>query len=246
MACAALLRSCRMVAHDHVARTVHLTCSNAMARVVRRIAVALLALFALAARAEESDWIDELPTVTAVAHAVAEQLKVDFAGWRFDAGGITFTVENDKEEFFALYVVNTLVLLRQIILYKYQEEKSLWEEEEASEDEAELEEEPLSPETKAKLEARKGKLRCMVATYLEAELLIGKGVGKRLSSKAAGASCRDDECYRRWFKLGVGSPGASYRARFLPRLFPRRRLGRRLDRLAQSYAVRALTCRRLP
>jgi hypothetical protein len=111
----------------------------------RLISVALLALCAVVARAEDSDWIDELPTVTAVAHAVAAQLVIDTADWRFDQRGIAL---KDDDDLFAVYLVGTLVLLRQIILYKYQDEE-------------------LSPE-------REAKLRCAVAAYLEAELLVGE------------------------------------------------------------------------
>ena len=184
----------------------------AAARVLVQLTVAFLALFALAARAEDSDWIDELPTVTAVAHAVAEQLKIDTADWRFDVRGIAL---KDDDDLFAVYVVGTLVLLRQIILYKYQEES-------------------LSPE-------REAKLRCVVAAYLEAELLVGQAIGKRRGYLTTARKCRDMECYRRWFKIDISNVrGASYRGRILPRLFPRNQpLAAELDRLAQSYAVRA-------
>jgi hypothetical protein len=183
-----------------------------MARVLCWITVAFLGSLAVTAHAA-SDWIDELPTVTAVAHAVAEQLKIDTANWRFDVRGITL---EDDDDLFAVYVVGTLVLLRQIILYKYQEEKS------------------LSPE-------REAKLRSVVAAYLEAELLIGKGVVTRRGYLTTAQKCGDTDCKRRWFKIGISNVGgASYRRRILPRLFPcDNDLAAGLDRLAQSYAVRA-------
>jgi hypothetical protein len=176
----------------------------------RLISVALLALCAVVARAEDSDWIDELPTVTAVAHAVAAQLVIDTADWRFDQRGIAL---KDDDDLFAVYLVGTLVLLRQIILYKYQDEE-------------------LSPE-------REAKLRCAVAAYLEAELLVGEWLGKRRGYLTTARRCRDMECYRRWFKIDIGNVrSASYRGRILPRLFAEQRAAE-LDRLAQSYAVRA-------
>ena len=49
-----------------------------MARVLCWTTVVFLGLFAVIARAA-SDWIDELPTVTTMAHAVTEQLQVDTA-----------------------------------------------------------------------------------------------------------------------------------------------------------------------
>jgi hypothetical protein len=58
-----------------------------MARVLCWTTAAFLGLFAVVARAA-NDWIDELPTVTTVAHAVTEQLRVDTADWRFDVRGI--------------------------------------------------------------------------------------------------------------------------------------------------------------
>ncbi len=183
-----------------------------MARLLRWTIVVVMGWFSLAARAAD-DWIDELPTVTVVAHAVADQLKIDTADWRFDVRGIAL---KDDDDLFAVYMVGTLVMLRQIILYKYQEEKS------------------LSPE-------REAKLRCAVATYLEAELLIGQMVGKRRGYLTTAQKCGDMECYRRWFKLGVhGVGGASFRRRILPRLFPRNEdRAAELDRLAQFNAARA-------
>ena len=175
--------------------------------------VALLTLLSLAARAADSDWIDELPTVTTVAHAVAEQLKVDTADWRIDLRGIAV---KDDDDLFAVYMVGTLVLMRQIILYKYQGEES------------------LTPE-------RDAKLRCVVAGYLEAELYIGEWVGKRRGYLTTGQKCKDDDCYRRWFRMGISNVrSASYRGRILPRLFPNHPArAAELDQLAQSYAVRA-------
>jgi hypothetical protein len=196
---------------------------------LHRITVAILALFALSARAAD-DWIDELPTVTAVGHAVAEQLKVDTADWRFDMRGIAF---KDDDDLFAVYMVGTLVLLRQIILYKYQEDEDLWTEEELSA------EKPSSPEREAARKARQAKLKSIVAAYLEAELLVGKGVGKRRGYLTTAQKCSDNDCYRRWFKIGIGNVrNASYRGRVLPRLFCRDRAAE-LDRLAQSNAPRA-------
>ena len=160
----------------------------------------------------QSDWIDELPTVTAVAHAVTDQLKVDTANWRFEERGVAL---KDDDDLYAVYMVGTLMLLRQIILYKYQEEAT------------------LTPELQAKL-------RNAVASYLEAELLIGQGIGKRRGYLTTAQKCRDLDCHRRWFKLGVhGVSSAAYRARIFKRLFCDPERATELDRLAQSYATRA-------
>ena len=185
---------------------------SVMVRLLYRTIVGFLGLCAVAAYAA-GDWIDELPKVTAVGHAVADQLRIDTANWRFDERGIAL---KDDDDLFAVYMVGTLGLLRQIILYKYQEEQS------------------LSPE-------RKAKLRSAVAAYLEAELLIGQGVGTRRGYLTTAQKCRDIDCYRRWFKMGIGNVrGASYRGRILKRLFPcNQERAEALDRLAQSYAGRA-------
>jgi hypothetical protein len=182
-----------------------------MARVLCWTTAAFLGLFAVIARAA-SDWVDELPTVTTVAHAVTEQLQVDTADWRFDGRGIAL---KDDDDLFAVYLVGTLVLLRKIILFKYQEDQS------------------LSPE-------REEKLRSAVAAYLEAELLIGQAVGTRPGYLTTAQKCRDIACYRRWFKTGYSNVyiSASYRQRILPRLFPCDDRAAELDRLAQSYAGR--------
>jgi hypothetical protein len=176
------------------------------------MAVAFLVMVAVTARAA-SDWIDELPTVTTVAHAVTEQLKVDTANWNFNARGIAL---QDDDDLFAVYLVGTLVHLRKIILFKYQEEKF------------------LSPE-------RETKLKSVVTAYLGAELQIGQGVGARgrCGYLTTAQKCRDMDCYRRWFKTGYSNVyiGASYRGRIFSRLFSGDRAAE-LDRLAQSYAGR--------
>lgn len=184
---------------------------TAMARVLCWMTAVFLGLFVVAARAA-SDWIDELPKVTTVAHAVTEQLKVDTANWNFDMRG---TALKDDDDLFAVYMVGTFVHLRKIILFKYQEEKS------------------LSPE-------RIAKLKSVVAAYLEAELFIGQGVGPgRRGYLTTAQKCRDIACYRRWFKTGYSNVyiSASYRERILSRLFCGDRAAE-LDRLAQSYAGR--------
>ena len=48
--------------------------------------IGVLCVSPVAAHAQ-SDWIDELPTVTAVAYAVTDQLKVHTANWRFAERG---------------------------------------------------------------------------------------------------------------------------------------------------------------
>jgi hypothetical protein len=180
------------------------------ARVICWLTAISLGLHAVTARAA-SDWIDELPTVTTVAHAVREQLKVDTAEWNFSARGIAL---EDDDDLFAVYLVGTLVLLRKIVLFKYQEDKS------------------LSPE-------RVAKLKLAVAGYLEAELLIGKEIGNRRGYLSAAQKCRDIDCYRRWFKTGYSNVyiSAAYRERILARLYCGDRAAQ-LNQLAQSYAGR--------
>jgi len=178
---------------------------------LHRWIIGILCVLPVAAHAQ-SDWIDELPTVTSVAHAVTDQLKVDTAKWRFEERGVAL---KDDDDLYAVYMVGTFMLLRQIILYKYQEEAT------------------LTPE-------RQAKLRNAVASYLEAELLIGRGIGKRRGYLTTAQKCRDLDCHRRWFKLGVhGVLSASYRARILKQLFCDPERATELDRLAQSYATRA-------
>lgn len=181
-----------------------------MIRALGLLTAALLGLFAVPAHAD-SDWIEQLPDVTVVARAVSDQLRVDTANWNFAARGIAL---KDDDDLFAVYIVGTLVMLRQIILYKYQEEKL------SSQDEA--------------------RLRTIVAAYLEAELLIGQGVGARRGYLTTAQKCADMDCYRRWFKTGISNVhGASYRGRILPRLFCVDELVTNLDKLAQANAVRA-------
>jgi hypothetical protein len=196
----------------------------AKARVLCWLTAVSVGLHAVTARAA-SDWIDELPTVTTVAHAVREQLKVETANWNFAARGIAL---EDDDDLFAVYLVGTLVLLRKIIAYKLDKEMTKQEEETTKQEE---ESSSLDRETK---------LKYMVASYLEAELLIGKEVGNRQGYLTTAQKCRDKDCSRRWFKTGYSNVyiSASYRARILSRLFACGGRAAELDRLAQSYALR--------
>ena len=182
-----------------------------MTCVTLRMTAIFLAASVVNARAAD-DWIDELPTVTAVAHASTDELKVTTANWRFDLRGIEL---KDDDDLAAVTLSGTLVLIRKIILYKFQEESSLSIE-------------------------REGKLRAIVAAYEEAELVIGQATGNRRGYLTTAQKCRDMECHRRWFKTHMSNVyiGAEYRKRILTRLFSCER-AQELDRLAQSYALRA-------
>src|SRR5689334_7405710 len=97
------------------------TAPSTVARHLCRILFGCFMLFAVPAYAD-ADWIDELPTVTTVARAVAQQLQIDTVNWNFQIRGIAL---KDDDDLFAVYMAGTLVLLRQVILYKYQEETPL-------------------------------------------------------------------------------------------------------------------------
>ena len=92
------------------------------------------------------DWIDEFPSVTEVAHAAYEELKVTAQRSGIDP--------NDDDSI-AINLAGTFVVLRQIMLLKYNEGL------------------PMAKD-------REEKLRKLVASYLEAELTIGRGwAGRR-------------------------------------------------------------------
>ena len=174
--------------------------------------IPFLALLAFGARAAD-DWIDELPSVTTVAHAATEELKVTTANWKFDGRGIAL---KDDDDLAAVTLVGTLVLMRKIMLYKYNQEPALSREREA-------------------------KLRSIVAAYLEAELVIGRATGNRRGYLTTAHRCRNIDCYRRWFANDISNVfiPAEYRKRILKRLFPCGERAAELDQLAQSYGLRA-------
>ncbi len=184
----------------------------ATAKIFRWISFAFLGLCTLTAQAA-GEWIEEFPNVTVVARAVSDQLKADTVDWNFSVRGIAL---KDDDDLFSVYMVGTLVMLRQIVLYKYeQEEKSL------SAQDVE-------------------KLRSLVASYLEAELVIGKGIGSRRGYLTTAQKCRDMDCYKRWFKMHYMSVnGASYRERILPRMFCDDVLATELIKLALSKGLKA-------
>src|SRR5262245_10834126 len=93
------------------------------------------------------DWIDEFPSVTEVAHAAFEEMKVTATRKGFD--------NTSDDDAIAINLAGTFVVLRQIMLLKYNEEPRMAKD-------------------------REEKLKKLVASYLEAELTIGRGwAGRR-------------------------------------------------------------------
>ena len=156
------------------------------------------------------DWIDEFPSVTEVAHAAFEEMKVTAAQKGFDNTG--------DDDAIAINLAGTFVVLRQIMLLKYNEKP------------------PMAKD-------REEKLKELVASYLEAELTIGRGwAGRRgyiTRGPPSGMGCRDEACYRRWFllHLNASSGRAEYRERVLKRLFPCGTLANELNDLRQKHAT---------
>jgi hypothetical protein len=169
----------------------------------------LLSLLALDARAQ-ADWIDAFPSVTTVAHAAFEELKVTS-----QRSTVDLSADDDS---IAVNLAGTLVVLRQIMFLKYNDEPPM-------------------------LKEREDKLRKLVAAYMEAELTIGQGADTRRGyltrQPPTGQGCRDRECYRRWFELhlNASSGRAEYRARVLKRLFPCGSLAKDLNDLRQKHAL---------
>ncbi len=117
------------------------------------------------------------------------------------AAGNKIVIDDDSV---AVNLAGTFVVLREILQLKYDDE--WW--------------------TSAE---RKERYRRLVASYMEAELTIGKGAAGRQGyirgepPVGAGLGCGNDmACYRRWFlvHLNANTSRAEYRERFLRRLFP--------------------------
>jgi hypothetical protein len=155
------------------------------------------------------DWIAEFPSVTEVAHAASEELKVTAQRRGIDP---------KDEDGIAINLAGTFVVLRQIMLLKYNEEPQMTKD-------------------------REEELKKVVASYLEAELTIGRGwAGRRgyiTGAPPNGLGCRDEVCYRRWFllHLNASSGRAEYRERVLSRLFPCGTLAKELNDLRQKHAT---------
>lgn len=166
----------------------------------------MLALFACNARA---DWLDEMPSVTAVSEAAHEELKVDAQRWkRPDAVR--------DEDNIAVSLVGTLTLLRQILFLKYNDEP------------------PMSPEREAKL-----KEIYAAYSEAELVIGQGASGRRGYITRDPGRGCRDAACYRRWFENDSSNVRirAEYRGRVLPRLFPCGGRAKELYDLYQRHAV---------
>ena len=163
----------------------------------------------------KSDWIDALPSRTAVAQAAFEELQVTAARKNFD--------NTRDDDAIAINLAGTYVTLREIIYLKRRKELG------------------MSPVRRAKLDR-------IVASYLEAELTIGRAAAGRrgyiTARPPSGLDCKDITCYRRWFELhlNASTSRAEYRQRILNRLFPCGDLAAELDDLRQKRPAGCRTC----
>jgi len=174
--------------------------------------------------AAEKDWLDEMPTVPAVVQAVR--------------GDDCTSQFGDDEDRLAAEIVGTLTLLRWIMLFQALEEggatpprfpTAKWVTEQAS----------AGLEKMAK--PRSAKLQLLEAMYMQAELVIGRGTGKRRGFLTTLRKCdtnnsfsmrvgnRNVGCYPYWFHNYLGNTYSSmeHRRQILPKLFAKD--------LAQNY-----------
>ncbi len=176
----------------------------------------LLGLFAvvptLAQAQEQSDWLDEFPSVTAVAHAAFEELAVTAK-----RGNLDLTRDDDS---IAVNLAGTFVALRQILMLKRNAEPDM------SIERAQKLREILAAYEEAELTIGQGATDRV--GYIKRGPPTGMGCGS------------DMECYRRWFQLhlNASSGRAEYRHRLLRRLFPCGTLAKELDDLRQKNVVR--------
>jgi hypothetical protein len=166
-------------------------------------------MFSPAAHAQ-SDWIDEFPSVTAVALAAYAELKVTSERDKLD-----MTHDDDS---IAVNLAGTFVVLRQIMFLKYTAEPSMSKEREDKLAEV------LAAYEEAELAIGKG------APGRHGYITRGPPTGQ---------DCRDLECYRRWFLLHLNAhtSRAEYRERVVKRLFPCGDRAKELNDLSQRNAL---------
>jgi hypothetical protein len=203
------------------------------------VILALCSLTNSAWAADKKDWLDEMPSVSAVVQAVGEEHSTAQLA--------------DDEDLLAADIVGTLMLLRWIMLLQALEEggaspprlpTAKWVMENAS---AGLEKLSKSP--------RFDKLQSMESTYMQAELVIGRGTGKHrygYLSLVRKCDCSPNDnfsmrvanqtlgCYRYWFHNLLGNiyPSLNHRRQILPKLFPRDRAQHYID-LVTRYVLAA-------
>jgi hypothetical protein len=171
----------------------------------------LAALAQTQAQAQDSDWLAEFPTVTAVAHAAFAELAVTAK-----RGNVSLTSDDDS---IAVNLAGTFVVLRQILVLKGNAEPDM------SIERASKLRQLLAAYEEAELTIGQG--------------ATGR-VGYIKRGPPTGMGCGGDmECYRRWFQLhlNASSGRAEYRERLLRRLFPCGPLAKELDELRQAHAT---------
>ena len=180
----------------------------------RRVYWLLIALAILPVGAHaQTDWIDEFPSVTEVAHAAFEELKVTSAMSRLDMTG--------DDDSIAVNLAGTLNVLRQILYLKF------------------IAEQPLP---KAREDKLKKLVAAYLEAELTIGGGAGTRRGyitRAPSAGGQGCSAQDRACYRRWFlaHLHANTSRAEYRERFLNRLFPCGTLAKELNGLRQARAA---------
>lgn len=175
------------------------------------LAVMALAPVSVGAQPAKGDWIDAFPSVTAVAQAAFEELKVTAASRNLDNTG--------DDDAIAINLAGTYVTLREIIYLKR------------------LREPGMSPARRAKLN---GLVASYQEAELTIGRGAAGRRGYITAGPPSGLNCRDIACYNRWFHLhlNASTSRASYRERVLNRLFPCGGLAAELDDVRQNSTGR--------
>jgi hypothetical protein len=192
---------------------------------------------------DKTDWLDEMPCIPLVVQAVRENLRDLRSDVRLD----------DDEDERAADIVGTLMLLRWIMYFNVVEEVGVPMPRSV----------PKQQQTRWLLEnyaaglermskQRLAKFEALDAAYMQAEIVIGRGAGKRSGHLTTVRMCNTSDsysarmadpkmgCYRYWFYIdfGYGINHYEHRSRILPKLFPSDRAKQYVE-LVTRYSLAA-------
>ncbi|MGH9578215.1 MAG: hypothetical protein ACRD3R_12325, partial [Terriglobales bacterium] len=173
------------------------------------LAVASLALLTVLPGGARADWLDEMPSVAAVAEVIDRE---------YNRGP-------ESQSAVAVYTAAALILLRQVMVYRVNEDPNL-------------------------TDAQGAQMQAIADEYLRAELAIGRDPGRRRGALNEAAvrqfyesrlyeKCATAECYRFWMGFQLEWWNAfKFRELILPQLFPCGSAAEVLA-IAQRHALRS-------
>jgi hypothetical protein len=199
------------------------------------VIIVLCSLASSAWAADTKDWLDEMPSVPAVVQAVrGDPCKAQFDG---------------DEDLLAANIAGTLMLLTWVMYFQVLEDGGASPPRHPT---AQWVMDNFVAGLKKMSKPRLAKLESIQESYLQAELVIGRGTGKRSGMLTTIHNCNTDDsfsmrvgnktlgCYPYKFHNLLGNiyPSMNHRRQILPKLFPKDRAQHYVD-LVTRYVMAA-------